>query len=87
MTTMNITTKHSTIIKEAAVKTLEWHKRTWPNDKMMLKCGKSDHDNLMTVAKMIEDNKDSKEIANAMYSLDTAVRELIPDEVYYAYTE
>ena len=53
----------------------------------MLKCGKSDHDNLMKVAKMIEDNKDSKEIANAMYSLDTAVRELIPDQVYYAYTE
>lgn len=82
---MNITTKHYTIIKDAAVKTLEWHKRSWPNDKQMLKCGKSDHDNLMKVAKMIKANEDSEKIAKAIYHLDTAVRELIPDEVYYTY--
>ena len=87
MTTMNITIKHSTLIKEAAVKTLEWHKRTWPNDKMMLKCGKGDHDDLMKIAKMIENNEDNKKIARFMSGLDTIVRELIPDQVYYAYTE
>jgi len=85
MTTMNITSKHCNLIKEAAVKTLEWHKRNWPNDKNMLKCGKCDHDDLMKIAKMIESNEDNKKIAKSMSGLDTIVRELIPDEVYYAY--
>ena len=79
--------KHAILLNDAAVKTLEWHKRSWPNDKQMLKCGKSDHDALIKVAKMVESNEDKNKIARAMWSLDTAVRELIPDEVYYAYTE
>lgn len=45
---------------------------------------KSDYDDLMKIAKMIESDKSPKDIARAMWSLDTIVRDAIPDDVYNA---
>jgi hypothetical protein len=46
----------------------------------------SDYDDLLSIAGMIEANEDKKKIGKAMWNLDTAVRDVIPDEVYNAYT-
>ena len=46
---------------------------------------KSDYDDLMKIARMIESNKSAKDVARAMWKLDTIVRDAIPDDVYYAY--
>ena len=46
---------------------------------------KSDYDDLMKIAKMIESDKSARDVARAMWSLDTIVRDAIPDEVYDAY--
>ena len=48
---------------------------------------RKDHKDLIRIAKMIENNKDGKVIAKAMYGLDTAVRDVIPDSVYYKFSE
>jgi len=36
---------------------------------------------------MIENGEDKKKIAMAMWKLDTAVRDVIPDSAYYAFTQ
>lgn len=46
-----------------------------------------DYEDLMSIAGMIDNNEDPKKIAKAMWQLDTAVRDEIPDEVYYAFNE
>jgi hypothetical protein len=46
---------------------------------------KSDYDDLMKIARMIESNKSARDVARAMWSLDTIVRDAIPDVVYDAY--
>lgn len=46
---------------------------------------KSDYDDLMKIARMIESNKSARDVARAMWSLDTIVRDAIPDDVYNAY--
>lgn len=46
---------------------------------------KSDYDDLMKIAKMIESNKSARDVARAMWGLDTIVRDAIPDDVYNAY--
>lgn len=43
---------------------------------------RSDYNDLMRVAKMIERNKSARDVARAMWNLDTCVRDAIPDEVY-----
>jgi len=45
----------------------------------------SDYDDLISIAGMIENNESKKSIANAMWKLDTLVRDVIPDKVYNAY--
>lgn len=48
---------------------------------------KSDYEDLMSIAGMIENNEAEKSIMRAMWKLDTAVRDEIPDEVYYAFNK
>ena len=45
----------------------------------------SDYEDLISIAGMIENNESKKSIANAMWKLDTLVRDVIPDKVYNAY--
>lgn len=45
----------------------------------------SDYEDLMSIAGMIENNEPKASIAKAMWRLDTAVRDIIPDEVYNPY--
>jgi len=44
-----------------------------------------DYEDLISIANMIESNESKKSIANAMWKLDTLVRDVIPDNVYNAY--
>jgi hypothetical protein len=44
-----------------------------------------DFENLTSIATMIENNEDAKAIQKAMWNLDTAVRDVIPNKVYYTY--
>lgn len=46
----------------------------------------SDYQDLISIAGMIENNESKKSIANAMWKLDTLVRDVIPDDVYNAYS-
>jgi len=45
----------------------------------------SDYEDLISIAGMIENNESKKSIAKAMWNLDTAVRDVIPDKVYNTY--
>lgn len=45
----------------------------------------SDYEDLMSIAGMIENNETDSQIQVAMWNLDTAVRDEIPDDVYYAF--
>lgn len=45
----------------------------------------SDYEDLISIASMIENNESKKSISNAMWNLDTVVRDVIPDKVYNAY--
>ena len=47
----------------------------------------SDYEDLISIAGMIENNESNKSIAKAMWNLDTAVRDVIPDKVYNAYNQ
>ena len=44
-----------------------------------------DYEDLISIAGMIENNESKKSISNAMWKLDTLVRDVIPDKVYNAY--
>lgn len=44
-----------------------------------------DFEDLTSIANMIENNEDAKAIQKAMWDLDTAVRDVIPNKVYYTY--
>jgi Ser/Thr protein kinase RdoA (MazF antagonist) len=79
--------KHAISLKQAADKYDAWHSNAFSDDEEMLKFGKQDYEDLLSIAGMIENGEDSKKIANAMRRLDTAVRDVIPDSAYYAYTE
>ena len=45
----------------------------------------TDYEDLISIAGMIENNESKKSIANAMWKLDTLVRDVIPDKVYNTY--
>jgi hypothetical protein len=47
----------------------------------------SDYEDLISIAGMIENNESKKSIARAMWNLDTAVRDVIPDKVYNTYNQ
>lgn len=44
-----------------------------------------DFEDLTSIANMIENNESSEAIQKAMWNLDTAVRDVIPNKVYYTY--
>lgn len=46
-----------------------------------------DYEDLMSIAGMIENNEPKQAIAKAMWRLDTAVRDIIPDAVYDPYNK
>ena len=48
---------------------------------------KQDYEDLMSIAEMIEGDESKQSIAKAMWKLDTAVRDVIPDSVYYTYNK
>lgn len=71
----------------AADKYLSWNTKAFSDDAKMISVGKRDYDDLISVAGMIENGEDEKKIAKAMWRLDTAVRDVIPDSVYNAYNQ
>jgi len=74
-------------LKDAADRYLAWNTKTFSDDAKMVSVGEVDHDALMSIAGMIENGEDSTRIARAMGRLDTAVRDVIPDDVFYAYNQ
>jgi len=79
--------EHAIKLAEAADKYIAYCKKHFSNDKNMMECVVSDYEDLMSIAARIELNEDKKKIAKAMWDLDTAVRDIIPNKVYKAYTE
>jgi hypothetical protein len=79
--------EHAITLKKAADKYIAWHNNAFKNEPEMLEGGKNDYDDLISIAGMIENNEDKKKIGTAMWKLDTAVRDIIPDKVYYTFTE
>ena len=55
---------------------------TYPEAKAV---AQQDYEDLVSIAQMIENNESG--IARAMWRLDTAVRDVIPDSVYNTYNE
>lgn len=51
------------------------------------KVAQQDYEDLVSIAGMIENNENAAAICKAMWKLDTAVRDVIPDKVYYTYNE
>ena len=47
----------------------------------------SDYEDLISIANMIESNETDSQIQTAMWKLDTLVRDVIPDDVYYAFNK
>ena len=85
--------KDAKAVAEVALKWFENGHRNFSNDVEMLAVHASDYKDLMTIAQDIEayanDESDLSrlDIGARMYALDTIVRELIPDEVYYKYND
>jgi hypothetical protein len=77
--------KHAIALNEAAKKYSDWFKRSFSDDKDMLAGGKKDYQDLISIVQMIEAGEAEATIARSMSRLDTAVREVIPDAVYYHY--
>lgn len=69
---------------ETAAKKYRDVERTYPG---AAEVAKQDFEDLISIAYMIEGNESSQSIAKAMWSLDTAVRDVIPDDVYYVYNK
>ena len=46
-----------------------------------------DYEDLISIANMIESNETDSQIQAAMWKLDTLVRDVIPDDVYYAFNK
>lgn len=74
-------------LKDAADRYLAWNTKAFSDDAKMISVGERDHGDLMSIAGMIENSEDSTRIARAMWKLDTAVRDIIPNDVYYAYNQ
>jgi hypothetical protein len=78
--------EHALILKQAADKYLAWNKKHFSGEEDMMNCARSDYEDLISIATSIANGADKKSIAQAMWKLDTAVRDVIPDKVYMAYT-
>ena len=79
--------EHAIVLKKAADKYLAWHNKAFEGDSDMIEFGKKDYDDLISIAGMIENGEDVRKIGKAMWNLDTAVRDVIPDDVFYAYNQ
>ena len=51
------------------------------------KVAQQDYEDLVSIAQMIENDEDAAAICKAMWKLDTAVRDVIPDKIYYTYNK
>jgi len=77
--------EHAIVLKKAADKYIAWHNKAFEGDSDMIEFGKKDYDDLISIAGMIENGEDKNKIGKAMWKLDTAVRDIIPDKVYYGF--
>ena len=73
-------------LKEAANKYLAWNNKSFPNDAKMIQVGEKDHEDLISIALLIEqDEFNNKAIGKAIRNLDTFIRDYIPDNIYDIY--
>lgn len=72
-------------LKDAADKNLARYSKAVKDDPQLDRVVKSDYEDLISIVGMIENGEDKKTIARAMWKLDTAVRDVIPDSVYDIY--
>jgi hypothetical protein len=73
-------------LKEAADKYLAWNNKGWTGDAKMLAVGEKDHEDLISIALMIEqDEFNNKAIGKAIRNLDTFIRDSIPQNIYDIY--
>lgn len=74
--------KHAHALAVAATKYFD-HERNADSESMTYI--KQDYEDLMSIAQMIENDEKPEAIAKAMWKLDTLVRDVIPNSVYYTY--
>lgn len=72
-------------LKQAADKNLAGYSQAAKEDPKLADIIQKDYKDLITIANMIEKGEDEKKIARAMWKLDTSLRDVIPDDVYYTY--
>ena len=72
-------------LKDAADKNLARYSKAVKDDPQLDRVVKSDYEDLMSIVGMIENGEDKNTVARAMWKLDTAVRDVIPDSVYDIY--
>ena len=72
-------------LKDAADKNLARYSKAVKDDPELDRVVKSDYEDLISIVGMIENGEDKKTVARAMWNLDTAVRDVIPDSVYDIY--
>ena len=75
----------ASILKDAADKNLARYSKAAKDDPQLDRVVKSDYEDLISIVGMIENGEDKKTVARAMWNLDTAVRDVIPDSVYDIY--
>jgi hypothetical protein len=78
---------HAEAIRQAAARWLARGEEHFRNDQEMLDAYETDHYQLMSIAQMIDDNAEIRVIRQAILNLDTILRDEIPEETYYAFTE
>ena len=85
---MKLTNPNALKLKEAADKYLAWNNKSFSGDAKMIKGGEKDHEDLISIALMIEqDEFNNRSIGNAIRKLDTFVRDYIPQNIYDRYCE
>jgi len=78
--------EHAVSLRKAAEQYAQWNSKCFADDKEMLEQGHQDYEDLVAIIEMIENGEHPEKIAKAMWTLDTAVRDVIPESAYYAYT-
>ena len=73
-------------LKKVADEYLDWNNKSFPNDAKMIQVGEKDHEDLISIALLIEqDEFNNKAIGKAIINLDTCVRDYIPQNIYDLY--
>lgn len=73
--------KKAIALRDAAIKYRRWMLEYTESAAVL----QQDYDDLISIAQMIENNESKESIAQAMWKLDTLVRDVIPDSVYNTY--